>query len=139
MLNAEGSALLRVLIFKMWSLNEARENGDCAAMAATINTWMPPGLKVSAADVQAALGRSPSAAITVNLVLLRTKIDKTPSLFSARLSGDYQAILNEVIADPELRHATLADVVEAMALRPVSRPTLTVAGSAKLIGKAALG
>jgi hypothetical protein len=138
-MNAEGIALLRLLIFKMWSLNEARENGDCAAIAETINTWMPPGMKVSAADVQTALGRSPSVSVAVNLVLLRTKIDKTPTLYSARLSGDYQAILNEVIRDPELRQATLADIVEAMAMRPVSRPTLTVAGSAKLIGRASLG
>lgn len=137
-MNADGIALLRLLIFKMWSLNEARENGDCAAMAATINTWMPPGMKISAADVQAALGRSPSAAVAVNLVLLRTKIDKTPALYSARLSSDYQAILNEVIADPELKQATLADVVEAMAMRPVARPTLTVAGSAKMVGTAAM-
>lgn len=139
MLNADGTALLRLLILKMWSLNEARENGDCAAMAAQINTWMPTGMKVSAADVQAALGRSPSMAVSVNIVLLRTKIDKTPALYSARLNGDYQAILNEVIRDPELVQATLADVVEAMAMRPVARPTLTVAGSVKMIGKAAMG
>lgn len=96
---------------------------------------MPPGMKVSGFDVDRAL-RGAQAEVTVNVSLLRTKIDKLPVLYSARLSGDYQAILNEVLKDRELSHATLADVVEAMALRIVSTPEIIVVGKAALVGTA---
>lgn len=136
-MNAAGIALLRALIMKMWSLNEAREGQDCAAIATTINSWMPPGCEVTAAHVDLALrGSAPS--VSINMTLLRTKIDKTPSLYSARLSGDYQAILNEVQLEPELRNATLADVVGAMALQPVPQPALVIVGSAAMVGRASM-
>ncbi len=137
-MNAEGLALLRALIFKLWSSNEARTNGDCQAIADDVNTWMPKGMKVTGYDVDRAL-RGEQANITVNVSLLRTKIDSLPVLYSARLSGDYQAILNEVAKDVDLKHATLADVVEAMALRIVPSPELIVVGAAKLVGKGATG
>lgn len=130
-MNAEGIALLRLLIFKMWSLNEARQNGNCQSIADEINTWMPPELKIDAALVDRAL-RGEEALVKVNVELLRDKIDKTPCLFSARLNGDYQAILNEIIKDPDLEQATLADVVEAMAVRPVPQPQIVVVGSVGL-------
>lgn len=134
MLNREGVSLLRALIFKMWSLNEAREHGDCKAIADELSLWLPPDMEITPADVAAALGRNREGQVTVNVSLLRDAIDKTPSLFSARLNCDYQAILNEVIGKPGLEAATLADVVEAMALRVVSRPTSVVSGSVKLVG-----
>lgn len=138
MLNAEGTGLLRALIFKMWSLREARENGDCASIATEINAWLPPGMKVDAADVQRALGRNEDG-VTLNIAVLRDKIDRMPALYSARLNGDYQAILNEVRADPECTDATLADIVEAMAHRVVPTPEIIVAGSANLVGIASIG
>lgn len=137
-MNAEGLALLRALIFKMWSLNEARECGDCQAVADEINSWMPPGCKVTGAHVDLAL-RGAQALVRVNVSLLRDKIDRLPVLYSARLNCDYQAILNEVIKDPDLAHATLADVVEAMALCSVPRPSIVVAGAATLTGFAHIG
>lgn len=127
-MNAEGIALLRLVIFKMWALREARENGDCAAIAREINTWMPPEMQITGTDVDLAL-RGQVNGVRVNTEVLRDKIDRIPVLFSARLNGDYQAILNEVIRDPELRHATLADVVEAMAVRPVPQPEILVVGT----------
>jgi hypothetical protein len=136
--NAEGIALLRMLIFKMWSLNEAREHQNCEAMAVEINTWMPPGLKITSAHVDLALRGGARSDISVNTMLLRTKIDKLPVLYSARINCDYQAILNEVIKDHDLTAATLADVVEAMALARVPPPKLVVAGAAALVGKASL-
>jgi hypothetical protein len=138
-MNAEGIALLRQLIFKMWSLNEAREYQNCEAIAVEINTWMPPELKITAAHVDLALRGSPRSDVSVNTMLLRTKIDKTPHLHSARINCDYQAILNEVVTDTNLRDATLADVVEAMALARVPPPKLVVAGSAALVGKSRIG
>lgn len=137
-MNAEGIAILRALIFKMWSCNEARENGDCQFIADSVNTWMPPGLKITGAHVDLAL-RGTQSKVSVNLTLLRSKIDKVPSLYSARISGDYQAILNEVIKDTDLSHATLADVVEAMALQRVPQPKLTVVGSASMVGASMMG
>ena len=137
-MNAEALALLRLLIFKMWSLNEARENGDCTAIADEINTWFPPGMKVTGADVDRAL-RGTEATVKVNVRLLREKIDKTRNLYSARLNGDYQAILNEVLKDPDLKQATLADVVEAMALQAVPQPSLIVTGKATMVGIARVG
>lgn len=137
-MNAEGLALLRALIFKMWSLNEARENGDCNAVAEEINTWLPPGCKVTAAHVDLAL-RGAEAKVRVNVSLLRDKIDKSPVLYSARLNGDYQAILNEVLKDHDCQAATLADVVEAMAMRKVSKPSVIAAGSASMVGVSGLG
>jgi hypothetical protein len=138
-MNEEGLALLRALIFKMWSLNEARENGDCQAIADEINTWLPAGMEVTGYNVDRAL-RGAQVGVTVNVSLLRAEIDKMPQLFSARLNGDYQAILNEVRHRvPELLCATLADVVEAMALRPVPSPSGVIAASARLTGVARVG
>jgi hypothetical protein len=138
-MNAEGLALLRALILKMWALNEARSHQDCATIATEVSSWMPPGMKISAADVADALKGSGHPAVSVNLERLRETIDKTPTLFSARLNCDYQAILNEVARMPGLDGATLADVVEAMALRQPDTPSLVVAGAAKLVGMARIG
>ena len=137
-MNAEGIALLRALIFKMWSLNEARDGGDCEAIAELVNSWMPPGCKVTAAHVDLAL-RGEAAKVTVNVAILRDKIDRSPVLYSARLNGDYQAILNECMKDSALSHATLADVVQAMAMRRVSMPSLVVVGKAALVGASRIG
>lgn len=107
---------------KMWALNQARQNGDCKAIADEINSWMPPEAQcVEACDVAKALGRI-NGSPTVNIALLRGEIDKMPHLYSARLNGDYQAILNEVLPLPGLRDATLVDVIEAMAHAPVPQP-----------------
>lgn len=138
-MNREGVALLRALIFKMWSLNQARENGDCGTIAGEVNLWMPPDMQITAADVHAALGRVDPTTATLNSAVLREKIDRMPVLYSARISGDYQAILNEIIADPECAGATLADVVEAMAMRRVPQPTNIVSGAATLVGTSNLG
>lgn len=138
-MNAEGIALLRALIMKMWSCNELRENQNCAAIADELNTWMPPGMKLTAEHVALALRGGVAPGVTVNLAMLRAKIDSAPVLHSARISGDYQAILNEVATDPDLRAATLADVVEAMALRRVPQPRLVIAGAAAMTGVARLG
>jgi len=139
MLDAQGISLLRMLIMKMWALNEARQNGDCQAMADEINGWMPPEAKViEPADIAKALGRVNSHPV-VNVELLRDSIDRIPYLFSARLNGDYQAILNEVLKIPECANATLVDVIEAMATRTVSRPDATVSGTVKMVGISRLG
>lgn len=138
MLNREGVALLRALIFKMWSLREARENGDCAAIASEINLWLPDAMQVSAADVYAALDGITDR-VKLNSAVLRDTIDRMPHLFSARLSGDYQAILNEVQHAPQCAHVTFADVVEAMASKPVPRPAHATIGVAALVGASGLG
>ena len=133
MLDGEGTALLRLVIFKMWSLMEARQNGDCQKMADEINSWMPPEFKITAYDVKRALSNGSDDTVTVNIELLRDKIDKLPALYSARLNGDYQAIYNEVRKDPELKNISLADVVEAMASRPVPQPTNVVQAKVGLV------
>ena len=56
-------------------------------IAELINSWMPPGCKVTAAHVDLAL-RGEAATVTVNIALLRDKIDRSPVLYSARLNGD---------------------------------------------------
>jgi hypothetical protein len=137
-MNAEGIALLRALIFKLWAANEARENGDCQSIADVVNTWMPPEFKISAWHVDLAL-RGQEAKVRVNVDLLRDKIDKSNVLYSARLNSDYQAILNEVLKDANCSSATLADVVEAMALRHVPTPELIVTGQAAMLGTARIG
>jgi hypothetical protein len=134
-MNADGIALLRALIFKLWAANEAREHGDCQSIADVVNSWMPPEFKITAWHVDLAL-RGQEATVRINVDLLRDKIDKSAVLYSARLNSDYQAILNEVLKDRDCAAATLADVVEAMALRPVSKPTLVVVGAATMVGTA---
>lgn len=134
MLNKEGVALLRALIFKAWSLNQAREAGDCSAIAEELSTWLPPDMTIEAADVYAALGRDRESKATLNSAILRDKIDALPVLYSARLNGDYQAILNEVRKDTVCSDATLADVVDAMAFRAVMQPANIARGRASLVG-----
>ncbi len=139
MLDVKGVNLLRMLIHKMWSLNEARHNGDCQSIADEINAWMPEVAQcVEAWDVAKALGRS-SPEPVVNVDLLRDQIDALPQLYSARLNGDYQAILNEVRLLPELGTVNLVDVIEAMASRPVPQPEYVVQAAAKLVGKGSSG
>lgn len=67
---------------------------------------------------------------------LRAAIDANPNLYSARLSGDHQAIMSELNKYlPSGKWVTLHDVGLAMALRPVERPTLVRTAVATAVGR----
>lgn len=62
----------------------------------------------------------------VSYEILRQAIDACPTLFSARLSLDYQAIMVELNRNlPDGRMVSIEDVKKAMDLRPVPQPTGT--------------
>lgn len=140
-LNSEGIALLAALIDRMDELAPDVQRGDCVAIAIRLNAWMPPELRLSAADVYAAIaGRPDFGGPRMNVEILRARIDANAVLYSARLCGDHQAIFNELNMDPDLMgKITLADVDAAMKLRPVPRPSRTVSGAAALLGTSRIG
>lgn len=141
MLNGEGTELLRALIGRMSELTPDVERGDCKAIAAKLNGWLPQDLELSPADVFAAVRSRPDfGGPRMNVEILRARIDANPVLYSARINGDRQAIFNELNMDPELvGQITIADVDAAMNLRPVPRPVLVVSGAAALVGTSRIG
>lgn len=141
MLNREGIALLHAVIGMQPSLRPLITKGDCKQIAIEMNLWMPSDMQLRPADVYEAIkDRSDFGGPKMNAEILRARIDKMPVLYSARLSGDYQAMVNELNAEPDAQvSVTAADVIAAMSIRPVQQPTNVVAGSAKMVGVARVG
>ena len=140
MIDREGVALLRHLIKVTAGMDVLVRDGDCKSIAIAVNGWLL-GCSVSEADVYAAIkDREDFGGPTMNVEILRARIDAMPVLTSARLSGDLQAILNELNFDPQIvGKITVADVKAAMDLRRVPRPTLIASGAAGLKGVARIG
>lgn len=149
-MNAEGLILLRAVIERTASLNGAVKKGDCKAIVAEVNGWLPADMKVGEADVYNAMkGRAEFAGPKHNAEVLRARIDKIPVLYSARINcalageagvGARQAIMNECnLSSNAAEHVTLADVDAAMAIRVAPQPTKTAEGAADLVGKGAAG
>lgn len=149
-MNAEGLTLLRAVVERTAGLNGAVKKGDCKAIAAEVNGWMPEGMKVSEADVYYAMKDRPEfKGPARNAEVLRARIDKMPTLFSARINcalagdagvGARQAIMNECNLSPDpAQHVTFEDVEAAMALRVAPSPEKPAAGAADLVGKGASG
>ena len=134
-MNSEACTLLRCIIERTASLDEAVRAGDCNAIALMLNGWMPPGMQLTPADIAQALpgGQRP----TRNAQVLRARIDAIPVLYSARINGDAQCILNElhIIGDG----VSLADVQAALAVQALPRPSFVVQGSASLFGASRIG
>jgi hypothetical protein len=140
----EGAALLGLVIARIDGIEELVRTGDCAAIAAVVNQVMPPGAKLRPSDIYLAIkDRADYGVLTMNVEILRARIDANPVLYSARLHADEggcQAILNELLLDPNLiPQPTLADVKAAMALRVVPKPERVARGAATLVGKTFLG
>lgn len=76
------------------------------------------------------------------LTLLRKAIDDMPVLFSARITGDHQAIVNEVNASMvtlgKPTRVTLEDVRLAMDLYPVEKPKNLRSATVQLVGAGAI-
>lgn len=137
-MNREGVVLLRALIDKSDGLGVLIREGNCKAIAIALNAFLPGDLEIFPADVFAAIKDRPDfGGVKMNVEILRARIDAMPVLFSARLSGDHQAILNEIVREsPEV---TIAEVKAAMELRAVPQPSLTSSGAAALVGRARVG
>jgi hypothetical protein len=149
-MNHEGRKLLAAVIGRDASLKDHVKKGDCKAIAAAVNGYMPKDMQISPVDVFQSLAGSPGFAMPEhNAEVLRARIDKVGVLHSARINvalrgaggeGAIQAIVNELnlSADPT-EHVTVADVTAAMELRIAPAPTDTAAGAAALVGRADLG
>lgn len=138
-MDGEGAALLGLVISRIDGIEELVRKGDCASIAAVVNQVMPPGAQLRPSDVYLAIkDRADFGVVTMNVEILRARIDANPLLYSARIHADEggcQAILNELLLDPNLiPPPTLADVKAAMALRVAPKPTLVVRGAATLVG-----
>lgn len=149
-MNAEGLILLRAVIERTASLNGAVKKGDCKAIVAEVNGWLPADMKVGEADVYNAMkGRAEFPGPEHNAEVLRARIDKIPVLYSARINcalageagvGARQAIANELNRSPDpAEHVSLADVDAAMAIRVAPRPDNPAAGAADMVGASKLG
>lgn len=139
MLNREGMALLGAVINMHAELGELVKRGECKLIAFRLNFFMPADMQLSAQDVYDAIkDRNDFGGPKMNLEILRTRIDAMPVLHSARISGDIQAIVNELNLLPDVR-VTVVDVDAAMKLRAVPKPTRVAAGSAALIGTSRIG
>lgn len=142
MLNREGTALLGAVIGMTADMNRFVEVGDCESLAVMVNAWMPVGLKVSSADVYHAVkDRSDFGGPKVNSDILRARIDAMPVLYSARISGDIQAIVNELNRLPDFaaRPVSPEDVKAAMAVRAVQKPIKVAQGAAAMVGTSRVG
>lgn len=149
-MNSEGRALLAAVIARDASLKDHVKKGDCKAIAAALNGYMPKDMQITPVDVYQSLQGVPGFAMPQhNAKVLRARIDKVAVLYSARINvalrgaggeGAIQAIVNELnlAADPT-EHVTTADVVAAMELRAAPAPTDTAAGAAALEGAAGIG
>lgn len=140
-MNPEGYALLGLVISKIAGIEEEVKRGDCKVIAVVVNQVMPPGMQLTPADIYYAIKDRPDfGAVKMNAEILRARIDAMPVLYSARISGDLQAILNELNMDTSITPtATLDDVRAAMAVRMVPQPERVVQGAAGLVGRAFIG
>lgn len=130
--------LLRAVIERDASLVSAIETGDCKVIAATVNGYMPADLQITPVDVYQALKDRPGFRLpTLNAEILRDRIDKMPTLYSARINNDAQCILNElhIAGDP----VSLIDVEVAMTVRALPKPDRIIQGSAAMAGISRLG
>lgn len=124
-MNREGLALLRCVIERIEGLQEDVKRGDCRVIAIAVNSFMPPDMQITPNDVYYALLDSPHFRRPGlrNAEVLRARIDCVPELFSARLHGNHQAIVNELNKSPNPEEqVTLADVRAAMDIRAVPKP-----------------
>ena len=149
-MNKEGLQLLRVVIQRDASMTTAVKAGDCKAIAAGMNAWMPADMQLEAVDVYHAMkGAAGFAMPTHNSEVLRARIDAMPTLFAARINaglrdepgiGAMQTIANELNLSPSAEEqVTLADVEAAMDVAVVAQPEVVAAGSAALIGISKIG
>ena len=136
MLNREGVALLKILITSQYILHPLVERGDCNRIADYLNGFLPIDTKLSAQDVYSAIKDLPEYQYAkLNADVLRARIDSMPVLYSARMNGDVQAIVNELNALRDIgHHVTVADARAAMLVRPMPTPERVAQGAAAMLG-----
>lgn len=141
MLNKEGQALLRAVIARQANLQQAVKEGNCKAIAAGLNSWFPPELRLSEVDVYNALKGSEGFGMPKhNAEVLRERIVRNPVLYSALVNGDAQTIANELNLSPyAAEQVTVADVKAALEVKPAPKPENVSAGAATMTGSARMG